>query len=48
MRTDGDKSLLFMLSVSYSTEVIIIIVSLTSLRKDIKNRYNKTEIKYVK
>jgi superfamily II DNA helicase RecQ len=42
------KSMLFMLLARYSSELTVVIVSLVSLRNDIKNRCNTLEIECVK
>jgi superfamily II DNA helicase RecQ len=42
------KSILFILPALYSTGVIVIVILLILLRGDIKTRYKKVGIKYIK
>ena len=46
--TRAGKSILFILPALYSTGVIVIVILLILLRGDIKTRYKKVGIKYVK
>ena len=48
MGTRAGKSILFILPASCSTEVIVVVILLISLRGDIKRRYKKVGIKCVK
>ena len=46
--TRAGKSILFILPASYSTGVIVVVILLISLRGDIKRRYKKVGIEYIK
>jgi superfamily II DNA helicase RecQ len=46
--TGVGKSMLFTLLASCSTELIVVVVSLVLLRSDMKNQYNRAEIKCMK
>ena len=48
MGTSIGKSILFILPALYSTRVTVVVIPLISLRGDIKRRYKKTGIKYIK
>ena len=48
MGTNAGKSILFILPVSCSIGVTVVVIPLISLRGDIKRQYKKAGIKYIK